>query len=268
MEYPVHRPNSLVKRTKLTPLICGATLGPADQLLRDEEIINKELSDLLASQSQRQERRRQISHQIWEENVYQPVSEEIRRSFDVQYPLHQKRRNNAYSDYIETLNRQTRYNAKNHVFLDIVNDDYNAFQVASIRATVRTDKDPNKVQRRKLQREFELICTDPIKREKRRENEARFRLFSFPHQSRDKHTYWHELMLAEIDSAKRTKSQRRMNSARLASQLDDPIEVEPETRRLFPRERAKSNIRPILYNPHDIQVQWSFSSWRQSTFLK
>ena len=64
-------------------------------------------------------------------------------------------------------------------------------------------------------------------------------------------------MLAEINSAKRKKSQRRMNLGRLTPQLEDPVEIERETRRLFPRERAKSYIRPMLdyYHPYDIQVQ-------------
>ena len=64
-------------------------------------------------------------------------------------------------------------------------------------------------------------------------------------------------MLAEIDSEKRKKSQNRMNLERLKSQMADPIETRPETKRLFPREQAKTYIKPMLdyyYPRHDIQV--------------
>ena len=60
-----------------------------------------ELSELLNTQLEKKERRRQISHRQWEENVYEPVSQQIRSTFDAEYEAHQARRDKAYDDYIE-----------------------------------------------------------------------------------------------------------------------------------------------------------------------
>ena len=62
------------------------------------------------------------------------------------------------------MNKQTSYNGRNHVFLDIEMPSYDPFHVRnhSIHALVKTYNDPNKVQRRKLQSEFDIICRDPI----------------------------------------------------------------------------------------------------------
>ena len=42
----VHRQNSLLKRSKLTPRVVGATHGIAEKLLEDEEIIQQGLIKL------------------------------------------------------------------------------------------------------------------------------------------------------------------------------------------------------------------------------
>jgi len=259
MQKPAHRQNSLLKRSKLTPRVVGATHGQAEKLLKDEEIIQQELSELLNTQAEKKERRRQISHRQWEENVYEPVSKQIRSTFDAEYGAHQARRDKAYDDYIEIVNKQVSYNSRNHVFLDIEMPKYDPFYVRnnSMQALVKTHNDPNKVQRRKKQSEFYIVCRDPIERQKRKEYEAALKLLNFPRQSHAKHSFWYELMLAEIDSEKRKKSQNRMNLERLKSQMADPIETRSETKRLFPVEQAKSYIKPMLdyyYPRHDIQV--------------
>jgi len=163
MEHPVYRQNSLLKRSKLTPRLVNSNPGKGDKLLRDEETITKEITELLENEEQHRDRRRKISHRIWEQNVYQPVNQKIRTTFDSEFGEFRRRRNSAYDDYIDKLNRQTSYHNSNHVFLDIDSPDYDAFAVRrnSIRVSVRTDRDPNKVQRRKLQREFDILCSDP-----------------------------------------------------------------------------------------------------------
>ena len=56
---------------------------------------------MLENEAQHRDRRRKISHRIWEQNVYEPVNEKIRTTFDSEFEEFRRRRNTAYDDYID-----------------------------------------------------------------------------------------------------------------------------------------------------------------------
>ena len=60
-----------------------------------------EITELLENQELHRDRRRKISHRIWEQNVYEPVNEKIRTTFDSEFEEFRRRRISAYDDYID-----------------------------------------------------------------------------------------------------------------------------------------------------------------------
>lgn len=245
--------SALVDRSKLLPSICGAERADlATKLLDNEQVLSKEIICILEGEEEISGRRKEILHKRWDENVYQPIQDQINRKLNAEYDSFLERKINIYDQYLNVVNKKSICNSKNHVFLDVISPEYDALNLQrnSLRALIKTNgKDPLFVHQRKNSRDFYLLNQNPRERRRREAIENELKIVNFPGQSLAKNELWKSVMISNIESLKRQKSQRRMNPDKLTDQLDDPNEVDltDGIKKQFPEERAVTFIKPVLH---------------------
>jgi len=239
-------------RSKLTPKVCGAEPHRATQLLENDHVVSREVTKILDHEQSKALLKKRRSFHAWEENIFQPTREGVAGALNEQYDHYHASKNELFDRYLTTVRKRAKSNKNNHVFLDVISPDYDALtlQRDSIRAIVKTGRDPTKVHQRRSSLEFSILCTDPVERRQRNEYQNTLQLANFPPQSLSKNTEWKTIVLNDIGSVTRKRAQRKMNSVRLQSQFNNPVEFEwsEGTRRLFPAERSLSFIPRIFQN--------------------
>jgi len=105
--------SALVDRSKLLPSICGAERADlATKLLDNEQVISKEIICILEGEEEISGRRKEILHKRWDENVYQPIQDQINRKLNAEYDSFLERKINIYDQY---LNVSIIYNLKKRI---------------------------------------------------------------------------------------------------------------------------------------------------------
>jgi len=174
-------------------------------------------------------RRKEILHKRWDENVYQPIQDQINRKLNAEYDSFLERKINIYDQYLNVVNKKSICNSKNHVFLDVISPEYDALNLQrnSLRALIKTNgKDPLFVHQRKNSRDFYLLNQNPRERRRREAIENELKIVNFPGQSLAKNELWKSVMISNIESLKR-KGIQRLRSRNLSTHqfILPPIET-------------------------------------------